>query len=104
MAEMKFERKELLSRKEAAARLLEVAEALGSSGDFELQGGGEKLQLDVANEVTFELEIELEDGKTELEIEIKWSSSTPQVAPTPTRSTARRTPSRPRKTGSRRRR
>ena len=103
MAEMKFERKELLSRKEAAARLLEVAEALGSSGDFELQGGGEKLQLDVANEVTFELEIELEDGKTELEMEIKWSS-TPQVAPTPTRSTARRTPSRPRKTGSRRRR
>ena len=103
MAEMKFERKELLSRKEAAARLLEVAEALGSSGDFELQGGGEKLQLDVANEVTFELEIELEDGKTELEVEIKWSSA-PQVAPTPTRSTARRTPSRPRKTGSRRRR
>jgi amphi-Trp domain-containing protein len=104
MAEMKFEKKEVLPRNEAAARILEVAEALASSGDFELRGSGEKLKLDVADEVTFELEVELEDGKTELEMEIKWSSPEAQVEARPTRSTARRATSRPRKATSRRRR
>jgi amphi-Trp domain-containing protein len=108
---MKFEKKEVLSRKDAAARLSEIAEALGSGGDFELQGGGEKLKLDVADEVTFELEVELEGETTELEMEIKWSTSTPRVAagtPRSTaqrgRSTARRGPSRSGTTGGRRRR
>lgn len=78
MPKLKFEKKETLSRKEAAARLREIAQALGASGEFELKRDGEKIEFDVSNEVTFELEIEMEDGETELEVEIKWSS---QAAP-----------------------
>jgi amphi-Trp domain-containing protein len=78
MPKLKFEKKETLSRKEAAARLREIAQALGAGEEFELNRGGEKLEFDVPNEVEFELEIEVEDGETELEVEIKWSS---QAAP-----------------------
>jgi amphi-Trp domain-containing protein len=74
MAEMKFKKKESLSRDEAAARLSEIAAALGSGEEFELERGGEKLKLDVPDQVTLELEVEIEDGETELEVEIKWSS------------------------------
>ena len=74
MPKLKYEKKETLSRKEAAARLGEIAQALGTGEEFELKHGGEKLEFDVSNEVTFELEIEIEDGETELEVEIKWSS------------------------------
>jgi len=52
---MKFEKKDGALTQRRGGALLEVAEALGSGGDFELQGGGEKLQLNVADEVTFAL-------------------------------------------------
>ena len=91
MPEMKFEQKEDLSRKEAAARLSAIADALGSDDKFELERGGEKLELRVPDQVRFELEIEIKDDETELEVEIKWSSAT--VTP-PKRSTARRPPKR----------
>jgi amphi-Trp domain-containing protein len=74
MPKLKFEKKETLSRKDAAARLKEIAQALGAGGEFELNRGGETLEFDVPNEVSFELEIEIEDDETELEVEIKWSS------------------------------
>ena len=74
MPKLKFEKKESLSRKEAAGRLREIAQALGAGEEFELEREGEKLTFNVSNEVTFELEIEIEDGETELELEIKWSS------------------------------
>jgi amphi-Trp domain-containing protein len=80
MPKLKFEKKETLSRKEAAARLREIAQALGAGEEFELKRGGEKLEFDVPNEVSFELEIEMEDGETELEVEIKWSSQAPAAA------------------------
>src|ERR1700740_3440591 len=80
MPKLKFEKKESLSRKEAAARLREIAQALGAGGEFELKRGGGKLTFDVPNEVTFELKIEIEDGETELEVEIKWSSQAAAAA------------------------
>jgi amphi-Trp domain-containing protein len=80
MPKLKFEKKETLSRKEAAARLREIAQALGAGEEFELKRGGEKLEFDVPNEVSFELEIEIEDGETELEVEIKWSSQAAAAA------------------------
>jgi amphi-Trp domain-containing protein len=81
MPKLKFEKKETLSRKEAAARLREIAQALGAGEEVELKRGGEKIEFDVPDEVAFELEIEMEDGETELEIEIKWSSKAPAPAP-----------------------
>jgi amphi-Trp domain-containing protein len=81
MPKLKYEKKETLSRKEAAARLREIAQALGAGEEFELKRGGEKLEFDVPNEVMFEFEIEVEDGKTELEVEIKWSSQAAAAPP-----------------------
>jgi amphi-Trp domain-containing protein len=74
MPEMKFKKTQSLSREEAAARLTEIAQALSQGEEFELERGGEKLKLDVPEEVTLEFEVEIEDGKTELEVEIKWPS------------------------------
>ena len=55
---MKFEPKENMSRTEAAARLSAIADALGSDVEFELERGGEKLELNVPDQVRFELEVE----------------------------------------------
>ena len=82
MAQMKF-KKESLSRDEAVARLLEVANALRPGAQFELERDGEKLQLEVPDRVSFELEVEIKGQETELEVEIKWSTEGPPMAPAP---------------------
>lgn len=76
MTNIKFKKKEHVTRVEAAARLTAIAEALRNSAKFELERGGEKLELDVPEEVRLEFEVEIEDGETELEVEIKWASVT----------------------------
>jgi amphi-Trp domain-containing protein len=80
MTEMKFEQKEELSRAEAAARLSAIADAFGTGDKFELERGGETLELRVPDHVRFELEVELKDDETELEVEIKWSTATEEPA------------------------
>jgi amphi-Trp domain-containing protein len=80
MAKVKFKKTETMSRAEAAARLSEVANALGSGSEFELERGGEKLKLDVPDEVTLELEVEVKDDETEIEVEVKWSSQRSSTA------------------------
>ena len=90
MPEFKFEKKEALSRKEAAGWLSAIAKALGSDDGFELERGGEKLKLDVADEVMLELEVEIDDDETELEIEIKWPTN--PKPPEPPKPAARPTP------------
>jgi amphi-Trp domain-containing protein len=78
MTNIKFKKQEHLTRVEAAARLTEIAKALRNSTKFELDRGGEKLEveLDVPEEILLEFEVEIEDGETELEFEIKWASNT----------------------------
>jgi amphi-Trp domain-containing protein len=49
---------------------------LGSGDKFELERGGEKIELRVPDHVRFELEVEVKDDETELEVEIKWSAAT----------------------------
>jgi len=82
MTNLKFKKEEHLTRVEAAARLTEIAKALRNSAKYELERGGEKLEieLDVPEGLLLEYEIEIEDGKTELEIELKWTSAS---TPTP---------------------
>jgi amphi-Trp domain-containing protein len=77
MTNLKFKKEEHVSRVEAAARLTEIAKALRNSAKYELERGGEKLEieLDVPEGLLLEFEVEIENGKTELEIELKWSSA-----------------------------
>jgi amphi-Trp domain-containing protein len=78
MTNLKFKKQEHLTRVEAAARLTEIAKALRNSTKFELDHGEEKLEveLDVPEKVLLEFEVEMENGETELEFEIKWTSDT----------------------------
>jgi amphi-Trp domain-containing protein len=76
MTNVKFKKQERLTRIEAATRLTEIARALRHSAKFELERGGETLELDVPEEVMLEFEVEIEDDETELEVEIKWASIT----------------------------
>lgn len=89
--EFKFEKKEVLSRKEAAGWLSAIAKALGSDGSFELERGGEKLSLYVADEVRLELEVEIKDDETELEIELKWPTTPTRTEPPKPVASAKRT-------------
>ena len=83
MTNMKFKKQERLSRVEAADRLTEIAQALRNSGKFELERGGEEIKLDhIPDDVMLEFEVELEDGETELEVEIKWTSVASPAAST----------------------
>lgn len=86
MTKMKFEKHERLSRAEAADRLTEIAKALKNSGTFELDHGGETLELDVSEEVMLEFEVELKDGEAELEVELKWGPMTSSVPSTGSKS------------------
>ena len=73
-----------MTRVEAADRLTEIATALRNSAKLELERSGEKLELelDIPEDVMLEFEIEIKDGKTELEVEIKWASVTSPVTST----------------------
>jgi amphi-Trp domain-containing protein len=77
MTNLKFKKEEHVTRVEAAARLTEIAKALRNSAKYELERGGEKLEieLDVPEGLLLEFEVEIENGKTELEIELKWTSA-----------------------------
>jgi amphi-Trp domain-containing protein len=89
--EFKFEKKEVLSRKQAAGWLSAIAKALGSDGSFELEREGEKLSLYVADDVKFELEVEIKDDETELEIELKWPTTPTRPEPPKRVAPAKRT-------------
>jgi amphi-Trp domain-containing protein len=74
MTELKFERKDTLSRKEAVDRLRAVADALdGRDGQAELKVGSETIDFPKGSEIRFELELELDGDELELELELKWS-------------------------------
>ena len=69
---LKIESSENLSREAAAARLRAIADALSSNNDVELDWSGKHVRLHVPDEVRLEIEIEVGDDETELEIELSW--------------------------------
>jgi amphi-Trp domain-containing protein len=69
---MKVETKEEVSREEAAAQLREIADALASHNDVEIEREGRRVVLHVPARVRMEVEVELEDDGGELEVELKW--------------------------------
>ena len=69
---MEITEKERLSREDAAARLHALADMLARHNDVEFDRGGAHFRLKVPDEVNVKVELEVEDGGAELEIEISW--------------------------------
>ena len=72
MEPVKIESKQTLSRQDAAAFLSELGTQLAGSDEVELNRQGVHFEFGVPDEVELDVELEVEDGKTELEIELHW--------------------------------
>lgn len=59
-------------REEAAQLLRDLADSLERHNEVEFTKGGIRHRVKVADQVTFEIEIEVEDDHAEIEIEIRW--------------------------------
>ena len=68
---LELEQKQKLSREAAAEKLRALADALSRHNSVEFVKNGQRIPVDVADEVEMSVEIEVGDDK-ELEIEIKW--------------------------------
>ncbi|HMS60939.1 MAG TPA: amphi-Trp domain-containing protein [Solirubrobacteraceae bacterium] len=71
----KIKDKEHLSREEAAARLHAIADELASGNDVVFERDGLRFVAKVPDEVKFELEFEIGEDETELEIELSWAGT-----------------------------
>lgn len=71
---MEFEHatEERLGREAAADRLRALADDLARQNEISFVRDGKRFTVTVPNEVTFEVEIEMGDEGTELEIELRW--------------------------------
>jgi amphi-Trp domain-containing protein len=67
-----FETEEELTREEAAARLRAIADELERHNELRVKVGGLPITIEVPKQVTFELEIDVEDDESEIEITISW--------------------------------
>ncbi|WP_063795054.1 amphi-Trp domain-containing protein [Kitasatospora sp. MBT66] len=72
MKDLEFTQKRTLSHTEAAGQLEALAAALRRGGQAELELGPGRLTLRIPDELSTEIEVELEDGKIELEVELTW--------------------------------
>ncbi len=75
MSDMKVERKESLTRQQAADKLSALARALAEGGEVDLELGGTTVSLRVPGEVRSEFEVEVDGDEFELELELKWSTT-----------------------------
>ena len=63
---------ERLGREAAAQRLRELAEELARHNDVPFVRDGVRYSVKVPNELTYSLEIEVDENGSEIEIELKW--------------------------------
>jgi amphi-Trp domain-containing protein len=64
--------KQRLGREEVAGRLRELADQLSRHNEVEFERGGIRFRTRVPDEVDVKFEFEIEDGATELELELSW--------------------------------
>ena len=81
MSDVKVERKESLSRDEAAMWLSLLAKAFTAGDHAELPFGRSSVSLFIPDHVRAELEVEVEGDEVELEVEFKWSMVEHEAAP-----------------------
>jgi amphi-Trp domain-containing protein len=70
--ELELKEKSTMSREDAAARLHAIADELSSGNDIILERGQARFVAKVPDEVALKIEFEVEDDKTEFEIELTW--------------------------------
>ena len=90
MSDIKLERKQSVSREDAAGWLTLLSEAFAKGNHVELPFGPGSITLHVPDRVRAEFEVEVEADEVELEIEFKWSTAHPAAAPTREAATAPR--------------
>jgi amphi-Trp domain-containing protein len=73
MSDVKIERKEALSRDEAAQLLALLSKAFSGGDHAELPFGPSEVSLYIPDRVRTELEVEVEGDEVEVEVEFKWS-------------------------------
>jgi amphi-Trp domain-containing protein len=61
-----------LSREAAAARLRQLADQLSRHNEVAFSRDGVRYAIDVPDDVTLKVEIEMGDDETEIEIELTW--------------------------------
>lgn len=79
MADVKLERKESLSREDAAVWLHALSRAFKQGGEVELPMGDGTLGLELPEHVEAEFEVEVDGDEVEIEIEFKWSTAHSEI-------------------------
>ncbi len=69
---LEIENERTLSREEAAAWLRDLADQLARNNQLQLRKESMKYTVRVPAEVTMEVDVEIEDDSSKLEIEISW--------------------------------
>jgi len=69
---VEIEQKETVSRKEVVTRLRRLATMLAKGNDVKFELGGTVMKVHIPDEVQLKVELEVETGERELEIELKW--------------------------------
>lgn len=73
MALIEHETRARMTREQAAEKLREIADELSRHNEISFVSNGKTVRVDVADQVTLEVEVEVEVGDTsEIEIEISW--------------------------------
>lgn len=78
MADVKLERKESLSRQEAAQWLSVLSKAFARGGEVTLPLGAGTVELRLPEQVRAEFEVEVSGDEVEIELEFKWSTARPE--------------------------
>jgi len=81
MSDVKLERKESVSREDAAEWLTLLSRAFAKGNHVELPFGPGSVSLHVPDWVRAEFEVEVEGDEVEVEVEFKWSTAEPGTAP-----------------------
>ena len=63
---------QVVRREEAARRLHEIADELGSGNGFRIERDGLRFDVAVPDEVRLKIEVEIESDEREIEIELTW--------------------------------
>lgn len=73
MENFEVEKRETLSRDEAATRLRRIANLLsGAEEEVKFDRGELKFKVGIPDQIEWKVELEISDEESELEIELKW--------------------------------